>query len=92
MKQLLYLHSVARPIVASLNSAVMAILGRRLLPLGRRLLPSPAGRRVVAGLLLALSLVVQVVLLILLSQVIELCINLAELWAILAGKYVELNP
>jgi hypothetical protein len=92
MKQLLYVHTLARPIVASVHAAIMTAVGRRFLSVGRRLIPGERGRRIVAGLLWALGLVLQVVLVWLLSELVTLCIDLMELWALLARKYVEINP
>ena len=92
MNQLLYVHARVTPLVLALGRAVTSVLSRRLsLPLGR-LLPGERGRQLIGWILLAVSLLVQVVCLWLLGQLITLCIDLAELWAVLAGKYVELNP
>lgn len=56
MKRLLYVHTFALPIVASLRAYLMGILGRRILPLCRRLIRGERGRRMVAGLSLETEL------------------------------------
>lgn len=91
MRYLRYSHEVVIPLAVALSRAVTAALGRRLLPLGRRLLPGPAGRRILAGLLLGVSLVVQILLVWMIGELVSLCIDLAELWAVLAKKHLEIT-
>lgn len=91
MKQLRYGHEMIVPLVVALSRAVTAALGRRLLPLGRRLLPGPAGRRIFAGVLLGVSLLVQILLLWMIGELVSLCIDVMELWAVLARKHLEIT-
>lgn len=91
MRYLRYSHEVVIPLAVALSRAVTVALGRRLLPLGRRLLPGPAGRRILAGLLLGVSLVVQILLVWMIGELVSLCIDLAELWAVLAKKHLEIT-
>jgi hypothetical protein len=92
MKQLLYVHARIEPLALALGRAVTSAVSSRLFPALSRLLPGARGRRLIGWILLAVSLVVQVVCLWLLGELVSLCIDLAELWAILARKYVEINP
>lgn len=89
MKHLLYTHAAVRSLLGALNTAILAIVKLRLAPHIRRLLPGPAGRRVAGVIVLAVSMLAQAFMLILLAQLVDLCISLYELWAFMAGKFLE---
>jgi len=91
MKQLLYLHSLARPLILQLAAAVGSFLDSRLRPHLRRLFPSRRAGRIIHVSLLLLGLVVQAVLLWLLSAMITIAIDLAHLWAELASYHFAIT-
>lgn len=91
MKHLVYLHQNLRPHIQVLFSWVHRWVTHWLSPLAGRL--SLTGRRLIilrwAGVLLTLA--IQAVLLYTMAQLIELCIDLMEVWAELAAKHLEIT-
>jgi hypothetical protein len=91
MKQLRYSHALVESLLGALSRRVALTLRSQIVPRIRRLIPGRRGRRLAAGLCLFVSLVVQAFLIYLTAELVELCIDLYEVWAILARKYVELD-
>lgn len=91
MKQLVYLHEMTRPLVVVAGQAVTRLVSSRLSRSLSRLLPGPRGRRIIGWASLVVSLVVQILCLVILSELISLCIDLAELWTLLAQKHLEIT-
>ena len=91
MKNLVYLHEVLRPHIAVLFSWVhgkvthwLGFLVSRLSLTGRRL-------TILRWVAVLLTLLIQGVMLYTLSQLIELSIDLMEVWAELAAKHLEIT-
>jgi hypothetical protein len=78
-------------LLGAAERALYRVVKSRLTPGLRRLLPGRRGRPLIAGIVLIVSLVAQAFMLILLAQLVDLCISLFEVWALLARKYVELS-
>lgn len=91
MKHLIYTHERVQSLAGWLRVQIAAIISNRLAPLIYQALPGRRGRRIAAGLLLLVSMVAQAFMLVLLAQLVDLCISLYELWAFMAGKFVEAN-
>lgn len=91
MKHLRYRHEMMVPLVAAFGRVVAAAVGRRLSPALGRLLPGRRGRRIIAGILLGVSLAIQVVLVWLIGELITVVVDVMELWALLAKKHLEIT-
>ena len=91
MKQLLYVHTMMTPGIVVLGRAVTRLVSSRLFPILGRLLPGPAGRRIIGWTCLGASVLAQIVCLVILAELITLCIDLAELWTVLARKHLEIT-
>ena len=91
MKHLVYLHQNLRPHIQVLFSWIHRQVTHWLAPLAGRL--SLTRRRLIilrwAGV--ALTLVIQAVMLWMLAELVELCILLMEVWAELAAKHLEIT-
>lgn len=91
MKHLVYLHQNLRPHIQVLFSWIHGQVTHWLTPLAGRL--SLTGRRLTilrwAGVLI--TLIAQAVMLYTLAQLIELVIDLFEVWAELAAKHLEIT-
>ena len=91
MKHLVYLHENLRPHILVLFSWIHGQVTHWLTPLAGRL--SLTRRRLIilrwAGV--ALTLVIQAVMLWMLAELVELCILLMEVWAELAAKHLEIT-
>lgn len=91
MKHLMYVHGNLRPLVSVATGYVYRwIVGRLKVPLraGRHRLP---GRRHLLAAAVVVTLAAEVVMLILLAELVELCISLMEVWAELAAKHLEIT-
>lgn len=91
MKYLAYLHQSVPPMVVVVHRWLRELIGRRLNSGTRRPALSPEGRRValrVAGLL---ALAIQIVLVLLVQQLVELSIDLMEVWAELASYHFAIT-
>lgn len=91
VKQLLYRHTLVKPLAVVLARWITQILAKRLTGVISRLVPGPRGRNALRIGLWGVSLVVQIVCLVVLSELISLCIDLAELWTVLAHKHLEIT-
>jgi hypothetical protein len=91
MKQLLYRHLNLPPLVAVWYRLIHELVGRLLLDLwaGRRMTPRRRRCLAVAGVVVSLG--IQIVLIILVQQLVDLCISLMEVWAELAAKHLEIT-
>jgi hypothetical protein len=91
MKYLVYAHQNVPPMVCVLFRWLRGVIGRRLNSGTRRPALSPEGRRValrVAGLL---ALAIQIVLVIIAQYLIELSLDLMEVWAELASYHFAIT-
>jgi hypothetical protein len=91
MKHLAYRHQNVPPMVVVLYRWLRGVIGRRLNSGTRRPALSPEGRRValrVAGLL---ALAIQIALVIIAQYLIELSLDLMEVWAELATYHFALT-
>lgn len=86
-----YRHELLTPLAAALGRVVTAAVGRRLSPALGRLFPGRRGRRIIAGILLGVSLAIQVVLILMISELITVVVDVMELWALLAKKHLEIT-
>ena len=91
MRHIVYLHQNLRPHIRILFSWIHGWVTHWLAPLAGRL--SLTGRRLIilrwAGVFLAL--LIQGVMLVLLAQLVELSIDLMEVWTELAAKHLEIQ-
>lgn len=91
VKQLVYIHTLTRPILVVLSQAAARWVSGWLTPLATKLIPGRQSAAAIRLGILVAALLVQIVCLVILAQLIELCIDLAELWAILAHKHLEIT-
>ena len=91
MRYIRYTHQLIRPFIAVWLEFLANIIGRRLLAAAGRLIPSPAGRRIIARVAYLLAIVTQIVLVAILAELVELSISLMELWTLLAQKHLEIT-
>lgn len=91
MKHVLYVHARLTPLVVATTQALVGWLGRRLAPLLLRAMPGERGKQIALLLLWLVGLLCQAIMLWLLAELVDLAIGLYELWAIMAGKFVELD-
>lgn len=91
MRHLIYTHVRMQSLLGAAERVVWRVVKSQLTPGLRRLLPGRRSRPLIAGILLVVSLVAQAFMLVLLAQLVDLCISLYEVWAMLARKYVELS-
>lgn len=89
MSHLPYSHAIAPPLTVVMFRAIVRWLRRLIGPALSRLMPAGNGRHWITVSLWLLGLLVQVILLVILKEVVELCISLFELWAFLAGEFVD---
>lgn len=91
MKQLVYLHTMTQPFLVVLSRAAARWVSGWLTPLATKLIPSRRSAAAIRLGILAVALLVQIVCLVILSELISLCIDLAELWTVLAQKHLEIT-
>jgi hypothetical protein len=91
MKHVQYAHAAVKPIVAEIHRLLMVFLDSRLRPHLSRLFPSRKGRRIIARSMWCLGLLMQVLLLWLLGELISLCIDVMNLWALLAAHHYAIT-
>ena len=91
MNYLRYTHSLVKPLIAVSIEFLARVIGRRLFAVAGRLLPSPAGRRIIGRIAYLLAIATQIVLVIVLAELVELSISLMELWTLLAQKHLEIT-
>lgn len=82
---------MVKPLAVVFARFITEIVGRRLTRSLSRRLPGPRGRRIIGWTCLGASLLVQIVCLVILSELISLCIDLAELWTLLAQKHLQIT-
>jgi hypothetical protein len=90
MKGILYVHARLQPLAVALSQALVGFLSRRLLPAARRRFPTARAGRILVVLMWLLGLVCQAIMVWLLVELVDLAIGLFELWAVMAGRFVEL--
>lgn len=94
MKHLPYEHSPNRSLLSTVERTFWQHWARVIVPRLTRALvlaKHPLVRAIVVRILVLVGLVVQVVLLLVLAYMIDLCLSLMELWADLARKHLELT-
>lgn len=91
MRYIRYSHELIRPIIAVWLAILQRFLLRRLLPVMAGLFPGPAGRRIIARVAYLLAIATQIVLVIVLAELVEISISIAELWTLLAQKHLEIT-
>ena len=94
MKHLLYAHEKSLSLLGAVirllwRTAALVIVPR--LTRAAVLLNHDAARAIVVRVALVLALLVQLVLLLVLGYMIDLCLSLMEVWAELARKHLELT-
>lgn len=87
----MYIHTMTQPFLVVLSRVVARWVSGWLTPLAMKLIPGAKGRRILGWTSLGVSLLVQIVCLVLLQQLVDLCIDLAELWTVLAQKHLEIT-
>lgn len=91
MKYLRYSHELVRPILAVWLAILQRFLLRRLTPALVRLFPGPRGRQIIARIAYLLAIITQIVLVVVLAELVEISISIAELWTLLAQKHLEIT-
>ena len=91
MRFIRYRHTIDPPWVVVLYRVLREIIGRRLNSGTRRPALSPEGRRSLLRIAGLLALSVQIVLVLLVQQLVDLSIDLMEVWAELAAKHLEIT-
>lgn len=91
MKQLVYVHTLMKPLVVVCTSWLMKIVVPWLTGVISRWIPGAKGRRIIGWTSFGVSILAQIVCLVVLSELISLCIDLAELWTLLAHKHLEIT-
>ncbi|HZA23562.1 MAG TPA: hypothetical protein VFA32_13345 [Dehalococcoidia bacterium] len=91
MKYLRYSHELVRPLIGVWLAILQRFIAGRLLPLAGRLFPGPAGRRIIARIAYLLAIATQIVLVVVLAELVEISISIAELWTLLAQKHLEIT-
>lgn len=90
MKYLIYGHRSVPPLVVVVFRFLREAIGRRLSSGTRRPALSPERRQFLWRLAAIIALVVQVVLIVLVQQLVDLSLDLMEVWAELAAKHLEI--
>jgi hypothetical protein len=88
MSHLPYDHALTPPLTVVLFRWLVAACRRLIGPALSRLLPGEKGRRILTWILWALGLVLQLAMIWMLQQLVDLCIDLYELWAFMATQFV----
>ena len=91
MRYLRYTHALVKPFIAVWLEFLHELIRSRLVSSLGRLIPGPAGRRIIGRLSLALALIAQIVSLWLLSELITIAVDVMHLWALLAHKHLEIT-
>jgi hypothetical protein len=90
MKRILYMHTRLQPLAVALAQALVGYFKRSILPGLRRRFPSEKAGRILLIVMWLLGLLCQALMLWLLMEIVNLAIGLYELWAIMAGRFVDL--
>lgn len=91
MKLLPYRHQSVPPMVVVMYRWLREEIGRRLSSGTRRPALSPEGRRIFLRIAGLLALAVQIVLVLLVQQLVELTLDLMEVWAELASWHFAIT-
>lgn len=91
MKFIQYRHTIDPPWVVVVYRWLREWIGRRLNSGTRRPALSPEGRRIFLRIAGLLALAIQIVLVLVVQQLVELSIDLMEVWTELAAKHLEIT-
>ena len=91
MRYIVYGHRSVTPLLAVLHRLTWRLLVRLFTPVLGRIRVRRHWRRIVLWMAVLASLVIQAIMLHLLAELVELCIDLMEVWAELAAKHLEIQ-
>ena len=91
MKHLVYVHGQLRPLIAVSLEWVHGQVTHWLSPLAGRLSLTRRRLIVMKWVAVALTLVIQAVMLFMLAELVDLCISLMEVWAELASHHIAMT-
>ena len=91
MKYLIYGHRSVTPLIVILMRLIVWTVRRLGIPGFSRWAVRIGWRRIVTWIAVVVALVAQAVMLYTLSQLVELCISLMEVWVELAAKHLEIT-